>query len=342
VRVAEGGLIISQAGAPCKATLTAASTTLSVSGSSGPLAVWLPVSDCRWTAESSAAWLKLAPTSGLGSAILTYTAEPNGGASARSAEIRIAGQTISFQQAGTQPALTAVSAASFLRGGPVAPGSLAAAFGAGLARQTEVATSLPLPFILAGTRLVFQRPDKSYVAAQLLFVSPGQINFIVPSLPDGPTLAVATYNEQSVLSGTIEIARVAPGLFSANANGQGATAAVALKVASDGQQTSQRSSQCGATAGSCVSLPIDLGAPGDQVILLLFGTGIRGRNTLSDVRVAVGGLDAEVLYAGAQGDFAGLDQVNVRLPRSLAGRGDVEVRLRVEGKPANTVMVNIW
>jgi uncharacterized protein (TIGR03437 family) len=222
----------------------------------------------------------------------------------------------------------------------VAPGSLAAAFGPGLARQTEVATALPLPAILAGARLVFQRPDKSFIAAQLLFVSPAQINFVVPSLPDGPALAVATYNEQSVLSGAVEIARVAPGLFSANADGQGA-AAVALKVSADGKQTSQLTFQCGATAGSCVGAPIDLGAETDQVILLLSGTGIRGVGSLSQVSARIGGVDAEVLYAGPQGDFAGLDQVNVRLPRSLAGRGEVQVLLSLEGKPANTVTVNI-
>jgi hypothetical protein len=45
--------------------------------------------------------------------------------------------------------------------------------------------------------------------------------------------------------------------------------------------------------------------------------------------------------AGPQGDFAGLDQVNVRLARGLAGRGEVQVLLSVEGKPANTVTVNI-
>lgn len=342
MRVAGQVVTISQAGAPCKATLTPASLTLSAAASTGPLAVWLPVSDCRWSAESSAGWLKLAaPASGAGSAILTYTAEPNGDASPRNAEIRVAGQTVSVQQDGTRPAVTAVSAASFLRGGPVAPGSLAAAFGPGLARQTEVATALPLPPILAGARLVFQRPDKSFIAAQLLFVSPAQINFVVPSLPDGPALVVATYNEQSVLSGTVEIARVAPGLFSANADGQGAAAAVALKISADGKQTSQLTFQCGATAGSCVGAPIDLGAETDQVILLLFGTGIRGVGSLSQVSARIGGVDAEVLYAGPQAEFTGLDQVNLRLPRSLAGRGEVQALLSVEGKPANTVTVNI-
>jgi uncharacterized protein (TIGR03437 family) len=49
----------------------------------------------------------------------------------------------------------------------------------------------------------------------------------------------------------------------------------------------------------------------------------------------------QTLYAGAQGSFAGLDQVNVRLARSLVGRGEVDVSLTVDGKPANTVIAQI-
>ena len=51
------------------------------------------------------------------------------------------------------------------------------------------------------------------------------------------------------------------------------------------------------------------------------------------------GLAAPVLYAGAQGELAGLDQVNVALPRALAGRGEVELGLTVDGKAANAVRV---
>ncbi len=36
----------------------------------------------------------------------------------------------------------------------------------------------------------------------------------------------------------------------------------------------------------------------------------------------IGGVDAQVVFAGPQGEFAGLDQVNLRLPDGLAGRGE--------------------
>jgi len=57
----------------------------------------------------------------------------------------------------------------------------------------------------------------------------------------------------------------------------------------------------------------------DQLFLVLFGTGMRFRSSLSNVSVKIGGIDAPVEYAGPQGEFAGLDQINVRLPRCWQG-----------------------
>jgi uncharacterized protein (TIGR03437 family) len=48
-----------------------------------------------------------------------------------------------------------------------------------------------------------------------------------------------------------------------------------------------------------------------------------------------------VTFAGAQGDFVGLDQSNLRIPRSLAARGEVEVLLTVDAQVANPVRINI-
>jgi len=49
-----------------------------------------------------------------------------------------------------------------------------------------------------------------------------------------------------------------------------------------------------------------------------------------------------VTYAGAQGIYVGLDQVNVGpVPRSLMGAGVVSVALTVDGQQANSVQVAI-
>ena len=79
----------------------------------------------------------------------------------------------------------------------------------------------------------------------------------------------------------------------------------------------------------------------DQLFLVLFGTGMRFRSSLSNVSVKIGGIDAPVEYAGPQGEFAGLDQINVRLPRSLAGRGGAVLDLLVDGKAANQTFIRI-
>lgn len=56
----------------------------------------------------------------------------------------------------------------------------------------------------------------------------------------------------------------------------------------------------------------------------------------------IGGTPVMVGFAGAQGGFVGLDQLNLGpLPRSLAGRGEVDVVITVDGKVANTVKINI-
>ncbi|HMY76858.1 MAG TPA: hypothetical protein PLQ88_33875, partial [Blastocatellia bacterium] len=61
----------------------------------------------------------------------------------------------------------------------------------------------------------------------------------------------------------------------------------------------------------------------------------------SGVAAQIGGANALVTYAGAQNEFAGLDQLNLLLPRSLAGRGEVDLTVTVDGKTANTVKVSI-
>jgi uncharacterized protein (TIGR03437 family) len=95
-----------------------------------------------------------------------------------------------------------------------------------------------------------------------------------------------------------------------------------------------------AASARYVAVPIDLGIEGDQVFLLMFGSGIRYRGALGAITATIGGVAAEVLFAGAQGDFPGLDQINLRVPKTLAGRGEVNIVLTVEGKQANAVTVH--
>jgi len=216
--------------------------------------------------------------------------------------------------------LKLVSAATYT-GGTVAPESIVAAYGEALTNSPVVVKDS------AGTER----------KAEVLGAAPAQVNFVVPAgtMPGRAQVAVAT------ALGDILVEPVAPGLFSANADGRGVAAAVALHVKSDGSQASEFVFRCGAAPGSCAAVPMDLGPATEQVYLSLYGTGIRNRSGLEDVAASIGGERAEVLYAGAQHSFAGLDQVNLKIPRSLAGRGEVQVSVAVAGKSANTVTINI-
>ncbi len=238
-------------------------------------------------------------------------------------------------------ALVNVSAASMLPG-ELASGQIVAAYGENLAAITESAADLPLPSELGGARALITDSKGVERWALLLFASPKQINYLLPEeTAEGVSTVKITNAAGAVSAGLIEVTTLAPGLFTANSDGYGAAAAVVLRIRSDGAQSFEPVAQFDAAQSRFVAAPIDLGTEGDQVFLLLFGTGIRGHGALEAVKARIGGADAEVLYAGPQGRLVGVDQTNIRLPRDLAGRGDVDVVLTADGKTANTVRIAI-
>ncbi len=237
--------------------------------------------------------------------------------------------------------LAVVSSASFSQFRQ-APESIVSAFGTGLADRTEVATTLPLPTTLAGATVKIKGIAGPERSAQLFFASPTQINLLIPKeIPGGLATVTITKGGGTVAQGAVQIDMVAPGLFTANASGQGVAAGVVLRVKADGSQMTEPIAAFDPMQNKFVPRPIDLGPASDQVFLVLFGTGIRYRSSLIAVSAKIGDVNAEALYAGPAPGFEGLDQVNLRIPRSLAGRGEVEVMLTVDGKMANTVTCSI-
>jgi uncharacterized protein (TIGR03437 family) len=228
-----------------------------------------------------------------------------------------------------------VSAASF-ESGPAAPESIVSALGFDLATAPLSPASQSPPTNLGGTTVTVVDSTGASRLAPLFYVSPGQVNY---EIPPGTAAGVALVTVQSgdgvVSSAPLGIVPVAPSLFTLNASGL--AAAFALQVL-NGTQTYENVYQVGA-GNAVVPLPIKLGVPGTQVYLLLYGTGVRGA---SNVTVTVGGVSVSVLSAGAQGQYAGEDQINVGpLPLSLAGRGNVQVVLTANGIPANVVNLSL-
>ncbi|MDQ3010208.1 MAG: hypothetical protein M3X11_05845, partial [Acidobacteriota bacterium] len=166
--------------------------------------------------------------------------------------------------------------------------------------------------------------------APLFFVSPGQINFqIPPGTATGAGTVSVVRNGNLIASTSVTIATVEPSLFTANASGTGTPAAVLYRVRN------------GILTTESVSPQIDLGPEGDVTVLVLYGTGIRKRSSLSAVTIKIGGVNVGADFAGEAPGFMGLDQINTAvLPRSLAGKGMVNLELTVDGKTANVVTLN--
>lgn len=235
--------------------------------------------------------------------------------------------------------VTTTSAASFAAGNAAAE-TIVSGFGSLLSEEVQVATSLPLPVSLSGTSVSIRDSAGVERAAPLFFVSPSQVNYQIPaSIAPGAATVSITSARGDLVTGTLQIEAVAPGLFSANSSGQGLAAAVALRVHADGSQVYETVARYDDQQAGFVAQPIDLSA--DDVYLILFGTGLRHHQGLLNVKATVGGYPVEVLYAGTQGGFAGLDQVNLKLPGNLAGSGEVEVEVEVEGKRSNKVKISL-
>jgi len=222
----------------------------------------------------------------------------------------------------------------------IAPGSLASLFGQNLAAATAQAGSLPLGISLGGVTLAVTDSAGVQRSAPLLYVSPSQINFLVPDnvAPGAATFAVA--GGTVAQSFTAAVQPVAPTLFSMSGTGSGVAAAlaVAVQAANPQLQSPVPVFQCGDLG--CVSVPIALGV--DQPVYVSFyGTGIHNRSSLGNVTVTIHGVSVPALYAGPAPNYVGLDQVNVGLPLALRGTGEVNVALTVDGQTSNVVTINV-
>jgi len=220
-----------------------------------------------------------------------------------------------------------------------APAAAVAAYGTGLASAATPSTSTTLPSGIGGTTAAVKDSAGVLRLAPLYAVSPGQVNFEVnPGTATGPAAVTITSPSGAISTATMQIAAVAPGIASTNPNGTGVALATAIRVAADGvTQTPVSVFQC--TSAACTATPIDVST--GTVYVSFYGTGIRGFSSLANVNCTIGGASATVLSAGAQGQFPGLDQLNVQLPGSLRGAGSVNVVFTIDGQTSNPVTISV-
>jgi uncharacterized protein (TIGR03437 family) len=251
---------------------------------------------------------------------------------------------------GPANSVSAVSAANGAK--VVAPGSIAVIYGANLAPGTAAAGSLAnLPVSLGGISLHVRDPLGADRLAQLIFVSPAQVNFLVP---DATAEGLAALNIDDGHLPFVEglratsIQMLAPAFFTADGTGAGAAAATAVRVLPDNIEIPVPVFSC--SNGRCNTVPIDLSQ--GPVYLSLYGTGFRHRSANPNgVPLAGCQIQKQVpiaIYAGPQGMLPGLDQLNLRLPQ-MSGAGETDVvcsfsldtQALIEAASSQPVKINI-
>jgi len=135
------------------------------------------------------------------------------------------------------------------------------------------------------------------------------VNFLMPSnVVTGPAVVTLKRGDTVVCAVQISVELVAPGIFTSDGK------AAAAQVIPD---------------------------PGsDAIYLVLYCTGVRGRSDLKNVTLLIAGQTIGVQYAGQQGGFPGLDQINALVPAGLKGAGVVNLSVTVDGFESNTVTLN--
>ena len=226
-----------------------------------------------------------------------------------------------------------VSGASFSQETVGAPEMIMAAFGMNLASSAANAGAGDLPTTLADVSLKITDSTGAVYLAPLFYASPSQINYLIPT---GVALGIAKtevvkQGGSVVARGAVSVNALWPGLFADAQNGRGMAAANILRIKANGDRVNES-----------IQTPINLSIPGDTVYLQLYGTGLRGRSNLNNVKLTLGGTPLKIEYAGAQSQYFGLDQINAVVPTSLAGRNrTLDLVLYADGWAANIVQCKV-
>ncbi len=186
----------------------------------------------------------------------------------------------------------------------LAPNEIISLFGTGLANVTLAATSLPLPGNLGAVQVTVNGRT-----APLFFVSPGQINALVPSVTVEKYAKIQVINGASSNVVTVYTNNTAPGAFTLTASGVGPVAAL--------------------HANFTLVNSANPAKPGETILLFVAGLGTvtpavpdgfaapsTPLSTVTDpnLQVFFGSVQGAITFAGLAPGFAGLYQINVTIP----------------------------
>ena len=218
-----------------------------------------------------------------------------------------------------------LNAASLLSG-PVAAGEVITLIGSSIGPvSAQVPDPPPSRTELAGTRVFF-----GDVPAPLLYAAPNQINAIVPYGVAGATATQlrVTRGDQTVAELSVPVTPAVPAIFTQDSSGLGAGAIL---------------NEDGTT--NTVSNPA---ARGSIVVLFVTGAGLMSPPGVDGqvsgdltarpelpVSVQIGGIEAEILYAGpAPGLVSGVLQVNCQVPLLAAAESRVPIVMTLGTVPS--------
>ena len=178
---------------------------------------------------------------------------------------------------------------------------------------------------------------------QVIYRSSEQINAVLPNdaAAEGRTLLCSGVEGTAPRCTPMTVVRTAPDVFTADASGRGAPAALFYRAKKDGSE-GRYEPVTRVENGKPVLAPARPPAADEVLFLVLFGTGWRNHAPANGmiregVSVYFNQTFARVAYAGAQGDFSGLDQMNIEIPVTLRGRQTVQAQ--ADGLFANPVEI---
>jgi uncharacterized protein (TIGR03437 family) len=213
----------------------------------------------------------------------------------------------------------------------VSPGALATIFGTGLANSTAQANGFPLPLSLGGAS-VYALQSKTLTQAPVVYASPTQINFQVPS---GLTPGVANFSvalNGGSFSFAVNVVNAGPAIFQDSGS---------HAVAQDaGASYATNSTSHPAAAGSVVvvyftgqgpvdnSVPDGAAAPDSPL-----------SNATGNPTATIGGVNAPVQFFGLTPGYAGLAQANLQVPNLATG--DYPLVLTVGGYVSSSAVISV-
>ena len=198
--------------------------------------------------------------------------------------------------------LAVVNAANYAS--QIAPGAIATAFGANLPTDSATTVNICAP----------GNPPTACLAATVFAAYPSQINFLVPDpLALSQVVVQVAHSGVVVASGSVPVSSISPAVFTADNSGTG----IFNGQSYDGGQYNAVFT-AGSTAPGIAPRAVSPTSGSGPNVLILYGTGWKHAD-LANVRITVGGLQAAPDYAGPS-SYAGLDQINVRIPSGLAGK----------------------